>query len=196
MTQAYPLQWPEGWPRHKGMRQHGNFKQTLGSAIDNLDREVDLLGGRNMVISTNIEPRLDGRPRMGQRKPDDPGVAVYFQLGERSMAFACDQYDSVAKNIHAIGLTIGALRGIKRWGASDMMERAFTGFEQLPHPDGVSKRAWRQVFGIGPGIWIDRETLGELYHRLAKERHPDHGGSDALMAELNAAYEEAKAEFK
>jgi curved DNA-binding protein CbpA len=32
-----------------------------------------------------------------------------------------------------------------------------------------------------------REAIEAAYKRLARQRHPDAGGSDALMAELNAA---------
>ncbi len=36
------------------------------------------------------------------------------------------------------------------------------------------------------------EITREKYRRLAKKFHPDHGGSDDSMRELNAAYEEAQ----
>jgi hypothetical protein len=34
-----------------------------------------------------------------------------------------------------------------------------------------------------------------LYREKARHRHPDAGGADTLMAELNVAYEEAQREL-
>ena len=43
-----------------------------------------------------------------------------------------------------------------------------------------------------PGTQPDAESLGIRYQRLASERHPDkQGGSNAAMAELNAARDQA-----
>jgi len=41
---------------------------------------------------------------------------------------ACDLFTEVRLNMHAIGLTIQAMRQIERCGASSMLERAFRGF--------------------------------------------------------------------
>jgi hypothetical protein len=48
------------------------------------------------------------------------------------------------------------------------------------------------VFGIKPD-WSG--TITELYREKARNRHPDAGGSDSLMAELNVAYAEARREL-
>ena len=37
------------------------------------------LGRDDVVISTNVETRLDGFPRSDRTEPADPGVAVYWQ---------------------------------------------------------------------------------------------------------------------
>jgi DnaJ-class molecular chaperone len=34
----------------------------------------------------------------------------------------------------------------------------------------------------------NRATLSARYRALANEHHPDHGGSNAVMAAINAAY--------
>ena len=65
------------------------------------------------------------------------------------MTFACDKWDKVKDNINAIANTIAAIRGIERWGASDMMERAFSAFEALPPPmSGL--RPWYDLLGARP----------------------------------------------
>ena len=89
------------------------------------------MGGSGVILSTNIPLRNDGLPYANSREPNDPGVAVYFQHKKREMCFACDAFKTVRENAYSIGKTIEALRGIERWGASDMMERAFRGFAAL-----------------------------------------------------------------
>jgi hypothetical protein len=60
----------------------------------------------------------------------DAGKAFYE--GKRGMeheyVLACDLFVEVRLNMHAIGLTIEAMRQIERCGASSMLERAFRGF--------------------------------------------------------------------
>jgi hypothetical protein len=54
------------------------------------------------------------------------------------------------------------------------------------------KKPWRQVFGVKPDWTVD---VAALYREKARNRHPDVGGSDTLMAELNLAYQEARSEL-
>ena len=125
MAEAFPLYWPEGWKR-TAYRRTSAFKiAAFGKARDLLLAEIKRMGGTSIVLSTNISLRNDGLPYAGQRNPDDPGVAVYFLYKKRQMSFACDAYRKVEENAYAIAKTIEALRGIERWGASDMMERAY-----------------------------------------------------------------------
>lgn len=117
---AYPLYWPPGRPRAKERFVNRAFKQSFASARDACAREVKLLGGTGLVVSTNVPLKRDGL--------SDPGVAVYFVRGGRELCFACDRWVHVQDNMHAIALTIEALRGIARWGTGDMMEAAFRGY--------------------------------------------------------------------
>lgn len=82
--------------------------------------------------------------------------------------------------MRAIGKTVEAMRGIERWGASDMLDRAFTGFEALAAPE-----QWWQVLGVGQSA--SRDEISRAYREKARTAHPDQGGSDAAMARLNAA---------
>jgi hypothetical protein len=124
------------------------------------------------------------------RAQDDPGVAVYFTLKGKAMAMARDRYRTVWENIKSLILAIDAMRSIERHGGSTMMERAFSGFAALTPPDW--KKPWREVFGVKPEWSGD---IASLYREKARQRHPDAGGSDMLMAELNVAYAEAKREL-
>lgn len=180
MAEAYPLAWPAGVPRTTSRRQSAFGAKTIGAATAFLMGEIRRMGGTLPVLSTNLALRNDGLPYANQRQPEDTGVAVYFMRRGRQMVFACDQWTKVEHNIHAIGKTIEALRGIERWGSSDLMERAFTGFEALPAPE-----QWWQVLGLSERA--GRDEIGAAYRTKARSAHPDQGGSDAAMARLNAA---------
>lgn len=191
MVEAYPLHWPEGWPRTRSPAR-SRFDVTLATARDELFAEIARMGGGYPVLSTNLELRQDGLPRASQRDPDDAGVAVYFIRKGKQMVFACDRWDRTRDNMRAIQKTIEAMRGIERWGASDMLERAFSAFEALPAPGSRPKRTWREVLGLSAGIAVTTQTINFAYREKSKKAHPDvAGGSEAAMAELNAARDEA-----
>lgn len=196
MTTAYPLQWPNGRPRTPSYRrERSRFKvSSFAVARDNLLSEVNRLGGRHVVLSTNIPLRNDGLPYANYRKPDDIGVAVYFERNKKSFCFACDRWDRIEDNMHAIRLTIESLRGVARWGTGDMMEATFTGFAALSSP--TAKRHWRETLGFTATALVDGEILRQRYRALAMQRHPDRdGGSEEAMVELNAAMQQAELEL-
>lgn len=195
MMTAYPLQWPDGRLRTAPFRRgSAAFQTTFAVALDNLVAEVRRLGGRNLVISTNIPLRQDGLPYASYRKVDDEGVAVYFTLDGQQMSFACDRWNRVEHNMHAIVKTIDALRGIARWGTGDMMRAAFTGFTALAAPGG--ERTWHEVLGV-PARERDIEVVRQAFRRQAAAHHPDRpGGSLERQAAVNAAWQQAKAELE
>jgi hypothetical protein len=184
-VQGYPLAWPDGWPRSK-TQKNSPFKTPTDKARKKLLAEVALMGGTNVVLSTNVPLRTDGQMR-ADREPVDAGVAIYFQRDGKGMVFACDTYDSVRENIHALGLTIEALRGIERWGATEMMERAFSGFKQLAaENEGPS---WWDTLCVEPHASVD--DIERAFKVAARSAHPDSpGGSHDRMAALNLAREQ------
>jgi hypothetical protein len=211
MIAAYPLQWPAGWPRTDLFKKkHGKFgtrKHRPGSSYARTEdititeastRVLDEIGRmgidrQDIVVSTNVRTRLDGLPRSGEREPDDSGAAVYWETrkGERRV-MAIDQYLKVADNLAAIAATLDAMRAIERHGGAQILDRAFTGFTALPAPG--ARRPWRDVMTFGEST-PSPEQLKQRYRELASARHPDKGGSDIAMAELNVAYDEAKQEI-
>lgn len=193
MTESYPLHWPAGQPRTPPSKQSdAPFKVSQEQAQNELLREVALLGGTNLVISTNIPIRKDGLPYadIARRKITDSGVAVYFDLKGEQKCFACDRWWTIRDNIRAISKTIEALRGIERWGSGAMVDQAFRGFSALPPPGGHAKRQWHQVLAVDPSEPI--EVCEAAFRAKARRAHPDFGGSDQLMAELNIAIGEAR----
>lgn len=198
---AYPLQWPEGWPRTPAHRQQDSkhrFKRTgrnqpfwtFAEARNELGNELDRMGARNVVLSSNYELRLDGLPRGNGPVPSDRGVAVYFTLKGVQKVMACDMHVRAEENMRSIALALDAMRALERHGGGIMMERAFEGFTALPAPG--TRRPWRQVLGLNDGIAVTRETIDYAYRELAKKRHPDApSGSHDQMSELNAARDAA-----
>jgi hypothetical protein len=223
--EAYPLQWPQGWPRtsvadqsiprfNKKGRHHGSggsswsYAQELSvsDAVSRLIAEIKLftrtgqpwrIDPNDVIISTNIQTRLDGLPRSGQRAPEDPGVAVYWlehqgrQKVQRVMAI--DQYTTVAGNLAAIAATLEAMRAIERHGGAQILDRAFTGFAALPSP--TQPRTWREVLGVNPDV-SDMAFVRAAYRALASRHHPDRGGTHEAMVELNAALTKAEQELR
>ena len=208
MTQAYPLHWPQGRARKPAhQRKRSSFKRasrftgqpggyipqrslTIEEAVRRLQGELDRLSASLPVISSNLELRLDGRPRSGQREPDDPGVCVYFQLERQPIAMPCDTYDRVADNIAAIAAHIEATRKIDRYGVASVTEM-FAGFMALPAPG--QRRPWWAVLGFDrvPG----RDAAEERYRELAKQHHPDRGGDAEAFKQLVEAMRQAREEL-
>jgi hypothetical protein len=192
-AEAYPLQWPAGRERRPDWkREVSNFDTSMSKARDSLFNELKLLGARHVVLSSNVPLRLDGKPYASFPAIRDPAVAVYFSYREKQMCFACDRWNKVEDNIQAIRKTIEALRGIARWGTGDMLQAAFTGFAALPAPivAGMT-RPWREVLRFAPEAVVSADMVRARYRALASLEHPDKGGTDAKMSELNAARDEA-----
>jgi hypothetical protein len=185
MTTAFPLAWPSGWPRTPwDKRQPSRFSPGgLSKEAQETIWELGRLGARNAVISTNIELRRDGLPYSGRRAPDDPGVAVYFTYEGRQQCIPCDRWATVEENLRAIWKSIEALRSLERWGAKSFVDAAFTGFTAIAGP--ASAKPWWEVLGVSQ--WASREQINAAWRGKAQAAHPDAGGSDGDMSELNVA---------
>jgi len=184
---SFPLCWPDGRPRTApGNRTHARFKTPFAKARDNLIREIKLLGGSEMIFSSDIPRRQDGLPYADAKpKSGDPGIAAYFTRNGKQFCFACDCYLSVDDNLQAIALTVEALRGIARWGTGDMMEAAFRGFLALPEP---SAESWWKVLGVP--INADKDQAKEAYRLLLKKHHPDVGGDPEMFLRVQEAWQQ------
>lgn len=195
---AYPLSYPVGWartPKHKITRSRfGTYRApvTTWKAIQALQRELNLLGARNVIISTNLKLRNDGLPASSQREPDDAGAAVYFQLNKKPRVLACDKWKTVGENLYAIAKHVEALRGQERWGVGTL-DQAFTGYAALPSETG---QHWTSVLGLS--LDSDAATITAKYRKLVVEKnaHPDRGGDADEFIRLTQARDEALAEIE
>jgi hypothetical protein len=174
------------------------FRVSLAESRKELLRELDALGAKNVVISSNLELRRDGLPYADSREPSDPGIAVYFdrtsgpQRATRPFVIACDTYERAAHNLRAVGATVSALRTIQHHGASSMLEQAFTGFAALPAHGSV--KPWWETLGVERSAGL--REIQNAYLDLSKIHHPDVGGDHARMSEINEAFRQAKEEKK
>lgn len=208
MTEAYPLQWPDGWARTPSERRtDGKFSTSretergwsskvpvsMAIALERLEREADLLGARYPVLSTNVELTLRGAPRSGAKRPDDPGAAFWFDLRGKPHVLACDRFRRVEDNVAGIAAHIYATRAIERYGVATASQM-YAGFEALPPPSAViPTRPWWDVLDVPRNA--PREDVLSAYRTKAKRAHPDAGGSHEQMAEINAAMRAAKEEM-
>lgn len=200
MPNAYPLAWPEGWPRtpahqkqdsrYRFARPGANGRRvwTFAAARDALGLELDRMGAKGIILSTNYELKLDGQPRGDRAAPYDTGVAIYFTLKGRPQVMACDMHLRAEENMRSLALSLEAMRALERHGGGTMMEKAFTGFTALPAP----KTCW-EILGLHPGASsFDVERAWKI--KIARA-HPDAGGSEAAAAEINAARDTALREL-
>ena len=210
--EAYPCSWPVGRPRTPAnRRERARFNQkireysstagagswlrtsklTIAVAIRRVRDELTQLGATDVVISTNVRTQSNGLPYSNVREPEDSAVAIYFRLRGKVRCLPCDHWDRVADNLAAIAAHIHALRGIERWAVGDI-EQAWEGYKALP---ALGLRPpWWQVLGFQdtPAFF---QAVEEKRRTRLLECHPDKGGSANQAAEINAAFDEAKAYF-
>jgi len=179
VTTRYPLAWPETFPR-SARREASRFKATLASALKNVETSLKMFGKdtgspvSNIVLSSNVS--------LGYERPEDPGVAVWFQWEGRQVCIPCDRYTSAAENLQAIHHVLEARRTELRHGTLALVRATMSGFIALPKEAGAE---WWEVLKLPRTA--ARDDIETAFRTLARERHPDRGGSDHQMAELNAA---------
>lgn len=205
---AYPLQWPTGWERTELQRRarakfgkrtqssYGSWKTrqelTIAQAVARVRGEFERMGvdDDDLVISTDLQLRLDGLPRSNQREPEDAGVAVYWRDAHgETRCMAIDRYDRVADNLAAVAATLDAMRAIERHGGAEILDRAFTGFTALPPPPASGTEHWSEVLDVPRDA--SRPQVDLAWRRLRAQLHPDRGGSVEAFQRAAAAYEQA-----
>lgn len=186
MTEAYPLEWPAGWPRTL-RPDRARFQTSLAGARNGLIHELTLMNATNIVINSNMALRRDGLPYANQSRLDDTGVAVYFTLNGDQRCIPCDRWDSVEDNLQAIRKTVEALRGLDRWGAKAIVDAAFSGFKALPESVIITDEPWYTILGVEADA--SPAEIRKAFAELAKKHHPDVGGDPAEFDRIRRAYE-------
>ena len=186
MSQAYPLHWPQDWPRtkHPGPSQ---FKTSLAGALKNVQKSIELFATdsgkklENVVISSNVT--------LGTQRPKDSGVAIYFSWDGISTCIAVDKYAKVEDNLQAIHHCLEAERTKLRHGGINLVRAAFRGYAALPPATG-SPGQWWEVLGVSENA--PKEEIQAAYKKLRSEHHPDKGGNADKFNEIQRAYEASK----
>lgn len=191
MIEAYPLTWPDGRKRTplQQRRHNGAWKGGTAKYRQHLLEQLGRMYVEKVIISTNKPLRLDGHFRLDTGEPTDGGVAIYFDYKKKPMCLACDKYLLIEDNLHAIGLTLEAIRSIERNGSLEMMEQAFRGFTALPEQAG---QYWRDIFGFAQDEKVTADHVEVAFRRLAHVAHPDKGGTVEQWNQLVLARENAR----
>ncbi|CAM3776660.1 J domain-containing protein [Litorimonas haliclonae] len=195
---AYPLSWPTAWPRtSEHEREEGRYKYRTNSgflsmykAQSGLYSELERLGVESVIVSSNLVRNLDGSIRSGQRRPEDPGIAIYFKWNGKDMVMAMDDFIEPECNVRRLTLAIKAMRDLERNGGGTMMEKAFTGFAALPAPMSGGGD-WRAVLNFRFDEYPSGEEIRTRFKSMAKQHHSDKGGNDVDMAALIQARDAA-----
>lgn len=192
--QKIESRWVEGKTQEHAVQRRRTKTVGLPIAVDRLEDQLERLGAQAVVLSTNLELRLNGQPRAGQRDPDDPGVACWFNLGKKRMVLACDKWTRVADNVAAIAAHIRSIRSVENYGVSSL-EQAFEGYRSLEDfSSGIMP--WKRVLGFPDD---SRPSLAEVeakWKMRMKEVHPRLEGESSLQAQqLNVAMQQARTEL-
>lgn len=200
-VEAYPLHWPPHRQRTKYRKRadfHRIVKQgrtinytdgttryvtdssknrlTVGDSRDRVLKQLGMFGARSIVISSNLRLRQDGFPMSAQREPDDPGVAVYFQLNKQPHCLSCDTWDRAADNLAAIAKHVEAMRGQVRWGVADVAAM-FAGFKALPGaiitPTMNYEQALQFIKQSSGLAAVGTDNIRDAFRVCALKFHPD-----------------------
>lgn len=211
MILPYPLQWPVSRDRAR-KSEASPYAMALTTAYEYVLKQLTLLGAKKVVISSNALLKKDGTPSAKQPKIIDNGVAVWFQWSNNQSVWysiSCDSYSSITGNLRAIGLSVTDIRNVTRrlntplirmFMATPPQEQSQ---QQKPPPrqepppkqdyQYESPQLWRDILSVPfNASWPETKRA---YYQLAKQRHPDAGGSASQFQELSRAYSEAKKYF-
>lgn len=185
---AWPLSWPDEWPRTT-RRGSSSFRTSLPGALDNVRKSLAAFAkdsGKqvtDLLISSNVT--------LGDARPADPGVAIYFTWDGIATCVAVDRYEKVEENLQAIHHCLEAERTKLRHGGLNLVRAAFRGYAKLPPPQATED--W-VVLGVDRNApWAEVEAA---YLRLRSSNHPDKGGSAEQFQRIQLAYKSAKARYE
>jgi hypothetical protein len=182
----YPLQWPDGVARTPPARRiKSPFRTGLDAALKNVADSLRLFQKEAGVKIEHVQ--VSSNVTLLDKCPPYPGAVAWFRMDGQWVAFGVDRFPTVEANIQAIHHIIEARRTELRYGGLAIVRQTFRAFVALPAPG--SKKPWWDVLQVSSDASI--EVIEANYRRLSRDRHPDKGGSDAQMAELNAAKAEA-----
>lgn len=190
------------WPVAKTrFPERSRFKAEWTDTLDLLERELDHLSARDVILQADVderEIRNDGMLRSNACVRSD-GIVLTFQSSQGTLSFPCDKFDSWKDNVRAIALSLEALRKVDRYGVTKNAEqyRGWKALEDKSKAGSFSTQleAWQFLnrhaeTGKFENAVKDRETLKKI-HRSAVTRYHDDttGGSEEIVKRINEAFE-------
>jgi hypothetical protein len=204
----------EKWPGEPAARRkNAAFRSTYLKTLDILEDELKKIAARAIVIEAFYaleQIRNDGWPRAGQN-PRHPGVILSFKKPDGpifyvegkprvkliALSFPCDTYYHIEHNIHAIALSLQALRAVDRYGVTKRAEQ-YAGWKRLEAPPlaGFASKEDAAAFIIiqadrdnpPSSIIKDAALRAAIYRQAARHLHPDSGtGNHELFIKLQQA---------
>lgn len=195
-------------PTYSGTPYTATWTSTLGL----LEREVNAVRGRNVVIEVDVPEkalRLDGLLRADARAAS-PAVRVAFDSKHGPLLMSADKYRGAGgaterkmdadwqHNVRAIALTLEALRAVERHGGADSGQQ-YTGWKALPSGSGApasgmtTDEAW-QIILRATNDYSDVPASANARRRVVRAAqaatHPDrHDGNTAQWALVDSARE-------
>lgn len=183
--------------RRQRLRGAHLFRASWQNTLDLLDRELEHLQARNVVLQIDVPEaavRLDGMLRSTAPDPAFPGVRVAFESVHGPLTYATDAYERQYSdglkgwqaNVRAIALGLEALRAVDRYGVSRRGEQ-YRGWRQLEAGTGSAPthmtrdRACRLLSELSGVTVTPDESQQSLRARLRSARgaaHPDRNGGD------------------
>lgn len=192
-------QWPGETTRS---RRPAQFSAKWGSTLTLLDRELNHLGRKNVVVQvalTDRDIRIDGFPRANAR-PGHPGVIVSLDSRYGPLSYPCDTFTTWQDNLRGIALALESLRAVDRYGVTKRGEQ-YTGWKQLGGGTSMAAPMTREeaaaylakcadpnglIVGL-VGALLAGRMVEATYKSAAKKAHPDTGGSTEQFQRLQEA---------
>lgn len=125
--------------------------------------------------------RLEGY----HQSEEDRTVRLTYQKNGKPINLTMGKQARAVDNLRVLYLSVEAMRMNEKRGISDVIESAYL---QLAAP--VQERSPWEVLGIFEGSPL--EVAEAVYRAKAKQIHPDAGGSEQKMKELNKAIEDIR----
>lgn len=182
----------------KGGHKRSPFRGAWSNTLTVLEREIEHLRGTDIIVQVALgleDIRNDGWPRSNVR-PRTPDVRVSFQSKIGPLLYECNTFDSWEQNIRAIALGLERLRAVDRYGITKANEQ-YKGWKQLPAGGAIEASEWPNTESAAKFLmklagW--QVPVADVLHNprpcwidASKNAHPDTGGSDVLMAQVNRA---------
>lgn len=187
--------WENALPRSNG-RKRSPYKASWTSIAAMLRHELAMIGADRAVIEMDVqesELRNDGWIR-SDASPGIKAVRVYFECKYGPLRYEAETWSDWQHNVYAVARTLRNQRMMARDGCvkGDQVYRGWKALPSAPAVDPDLATVDSAVrFLIRVAGWIERPevppNMDQVFRDAARRAHPDTGGSNELMAKVNAA---------